>query len=199
MARSGSVERDLQALAAQLRKVEAEYTMYFSGRTARPPLESRAALDRAFRQYDRAHFDTPALRFQFQTLQARYSTFTDLWDRGVRAREEGRPGPFTRPAPESPSEAAGVNEELLLSTPIADPARESEKLHDLYEALMEARRAEGHDVVPFHKFASLVRAQVQTLQERHPGDEVWFRVTRRDGKAHLTAQAVKHGESQEPE
>ena len=27
-------------------------------------------------------------------MQARYATFADLWDRGLRAREEGRPGPF---------------------------------------------------------------------------------------------------------
>lgn len=196
MAKPGGVERELQALAAQLRKVEAEYTMYFSGRTARPPLESRAALDRAFRQYDRAHFETPALRFQFQTLQARHSSFSDLWDRGVRAREEGRPGPFARPpAPGS----VPATEEVVLSTSFSDPAREADKLHDLYEAMMEVRRAEGQDAVPFHKFASLVREQVRALQERHPGDEVRFKVTRREGKAHLTAQAVKHGEPQDPE
>ena len=198
MARPGEVERELQALAAQLRKVEAEYTMYFSGRSPRPPRESRAALDRAFREYDRAQFESPALRFQFQTLQARHSSFTDLWDRGVRAREEGRPGPFMRPAHESVAEVVS-KEEVVLATRIADPANEPDKLQDLYEAMMETRRREGHDVVPFHKFASLVREQVRTLQERHPGDQVWFRVTRRDGKAHLTAQAVKHVEPQEPE
>ena len=196
MARPEGVERELQALAAQLRKVEAEYTMYFAGRTQRPPIESRAALDRAFRQYDRAHFETPALRFRFQTLQARHSSFADLWDRGVRAREEGRPGPFARPAAGG---ASAPSEEVVLSTPIGDPAREPDKLHDLYDAMMDVRRAEGQDVVPFHKFASLVREQVRSLQERHPGDEVWFKVTRREGKAHLTAQAVKPGERKEPE
>lgn len=194
MARPEGVARELEALAAQLRKVEAEYTTYFSGRTSRPPLESRAALDRAFRQYDRARFDTPVLRFQFQTLQARHSAFTDLWDRGVRAREEGRAGPFARPS--APSRSA-MAEEVVMTTAINDPARQPEQLHDLYETMMEVRRAEGHDVVPFHKFASLVRDQVRTLQERHPGDEVWFKVTRREGRAHLTAQAVKRRNPQE--
>lgn len=194
MARPEGVERELQALAEQLRKVEAEYTTYFSGRTSRPPIESRAALDRAFRQYDRIRFDTPVLRFRFQTLQARHSALTDLWDRGVRAREEGRAGPFARPAAPGPSAMA---EEIVMTTAISDPARQPEQLQDLYETMMEVRRAEGHDVVPFHKFASLVREQVRTLQERHPGDDVWFKVTRREGKAHLTAQAVKRRKPQE--
>ena len=196
MSQPSAIEREMQALAAQLKKVEAEYTMYFSGRSGRPPFESRAALDRAFRRFDRVHLESPVLRFQFSTLQARYSSFTDLWDRGVRAREEGRAGPFARVPQEAA--AAAPKEQVLLATPLSDPAREPEKLHDLYEALMEARREEGHDVVPFHKFASLVREQVRTLQERHPGDEVWFRVTRREGKVNLTARAVKHAGGEDP-
>jgi hypothetical protein len=39
----------------------------------------------------------------------------------------------------------------------------------------------------------MVREQVRTLRERHPGDQVWFRVTRIDGRVNLTAQAVKAG------
>ena len=42
----------------------------------------------------------------------------------------------------------------------AIPVQEMDKLRDLYDALMDARRDEGHEAVPFHKFASLVREQV---------------------------------------
>ena len=48
-------------------------------------------------------------RFRFSTLQSRFATFVDLWDRGLRAREEGRPGPFAQPRPgreEKPKPAA---------------------------------------------------------------------------------------------
>jgi hypothetical protein len=180
----------LHALEAQLRKVESEYTMYFAGRTARAPMESRAALDRAFKRFDRVHFESPVLRFRFSTLQARYSSFGDLWDRGVRAREEGRAGPFARPAPEP---AAAAREDVVHATTFTDPVQELDKLRDLYDVLMQARRDEGQEAVPFHRFASLVKEQVRTLQARHPGDEVWFRVTRRDGKVSLAARAVRHG------
>lgn len=182
-------ERELQALAAQLKKVEAEYTMYFSGRTARPPVENRAALDRAFKRASRAPFDSPATRFHFATLQARYSSFSDLWDRGVRAREEGRGGPFMR-QPQEPV-LAPPSEDVVHATAFRDPVQEMDKLRELYDALMEARRDEGHAAVPFHKFAALVREQVRTLQDRHPGDEVWLRVTRQAGKVNLTARAVR--------
>ncbi len=183
------LERDLQALAAQLKKVEAEYTMYFAGRSARPPNESRAALDRAFKRFDRVHVDSPVTRFQFTNLQARYSSFGELWDRGVRAREEGRGGPFMRTPPEPAP--APLPEAVVHATALRDPVQEMDKLRDLYDALMQARREDGQDVVPFHKFATLVRDQVKSLQERHPDDEVWFRVTRQAGKLHLSARAMK--------
>lgn len=191
MSHPSAPERELQALEAQLRKVEAEYTMYFSGRTNRPPYESRAALDRAFKRVDRPYFDSQVLRFRFSTLQARYSSFADLWDRGVRAREEGRAGPFARHAPEPARPAAP--DEVVHAAAFRDPVQEGDKLRDLYEALMQARREEGHDPVPFHRFANLVKAQVQTLQAKHPGERVWFRVTRREGKVTLAARAVGEG------
>jgi hypothetical protein len=184
-----ALERELQALATQLKKVEAEYTMYFSGRTGRPPVESRAALDRAFKRFERTAFDGALTRFQFTTLQARYSSFSDLWDRGVRAREEGRGGPFMRQPPEAPTTPAAA--EVVHATTFRDPVQEMDKLRDLYDALMDARRGEGHEAVPFHKFASLVREQVRTLQDRHPGEEVRFRVTRQNGKVNLSARPLK--------
>ncbi|MCC6163104.1 MAG: hypothetical protein IT182_07120 [Acidobacteria bacterium] len=174
----------------QLKKVESEYTMYFSGRTARPPVESRAALDRAFKRFDRVTFESAITRFQFTTLQARYSTFCDLWDRSVRAKEEGRSTPFVKPSTPAATPSSG---QVLHTAVFHDPLQETDKLHELYEALMQARREEGLDVVPFHRFAGLVRDQMRVLQERHPGDEVRFLVTRHDGKVGLTARAVKVG------
>jgi hypothetical protein len=184
-----ALEQELQTLAAQLRKVEAEYATYFSGRGGRPPVESRAALDRAFKRFDRTAFDGPVVKFQFATLQARYASFSDLWDRGVRAREEGRGGPFMRSTPAT--SAPGARDEVVHATAFRDPLEEMDKLRELYEALMQARRDDGQQAVPFHKFASLVRDQVRGLQERHPGDEIRFLVTRQEGKVHLTARAVK--------
>jgi hypothetical protein len=88
------VERDLQALATELQRLEAAYNMYFAGRLPRPPLESRSRVDATFKRLERSAIEGVALRFRYSTLQARYAAFTDLWERGVRAREEGRTGPF---------------------------------------------------------------------------------------------------------
>src|ERR687898_1558809 len=99
MAEQTAVQRDLQALAADLKQLEAEYNMFFAGRLPRPPWETRARVEALVKRWDRGVIETSVDRFRFQTLQARFAAFVDLWDRGLRSREEGRPGPFAPPAP----------------------------------------------------------------------------------------------------
>jgi hypothetical protein len=184
------VERDLQRLESELKRLEAEYNMFFSGRLPKPPWETRARVDALVKQYDRMHIQNYGERFRFWTLQARYATFIDLWDRGLRAREEGRPGPFAQRRVEKEPEAQRPADRILHVASFQDPVREIDKLTELYESLAEARRETGADVVPFHKFADLVKTQVQRLRQAGT-PEVAFRVAVKDGKVSFTARALK--------
>jgi hypothetical protein len=184
------VERDLQRLEAELRQLEAEYNMYFSGRLPKPPWETRARVDALVKQYDRGYIQNYGERFRFSTLQSRYATFVDLWDRGLRAREEGRAGPFSRRRAEKEPAEEHPKDRILHVAAFRDPVREIDKLTELYESLAEARRETGADAVPFHKFAELVKGQVQKLR-RTGTPEVAFRVAVKDGKVSFTARALK--------
>ena len=185
------IERGLQQLEVDLKRLEAEYNMYFSGRLPKPPWETRSRVEALVKQYDRAYIQNYGDRFRFMTLQSRYATFIDLWDRGLRAREEGRPGPFAqkRPTPKAP-EPKKPEDRILYVAAFRDPLREMDKLHDLYESLAEARREVGEDNVPFHKFAELVKGQVKKLKSSGT-PEVAFRVAVKDGKVNFTARALK--------
>ena len=107
MAEPSDIERELKTLEVELRRLEAEYNMYFAGRSPRPPVETRRRVTVLVRQLDRQHLSNYAQRFRFTALQTRFQAFIELWDRGLRARDEGRPGPFTvRPA-QSAATASG--------------------------------------------------------------------------------------------
>jgi len=184
-----TLDQDLTKLEAQLKQLEAEYNMYFSGRLPRPPWETRAHVTALIKQYDRAHIQNYGDRFRFQTLQTRFSKFLDLWDRGLRAREEGRPGPFAHSRPKEP-EKKKPEDRIMHVAAFRDPVHEVDKLTELYDSLTEARRAVGEDQVPFHKFAELVKGQVQKLRAAG-GSEVAFRVAVKNGKVNFTARALK--------
>ena len=186
------IQKELQALAAGLKQLEAEYNMFFAGRLPRPPWETRGRIEALVKRCDRMYMQSAADRFQFDTLQRRFQTFIDLWDRGLRAREEGRPGPFAQPARAAAAEpkAKKPEDRILHVTTFSDPLREMDKLHDLYDSLAEARREAGQDQIPFHKFADLIKTQVTGLKEKG-SPEVAFRVAVKDGKVNFTARALK--------
>jgi len=185
-----AIERDMQRLEVEMKRLEAEYNMFFAGRLPKPPWETRGRVDALVKQYDRAHIQNTGDRFRFLTLQSRYAAFIDLWDRGLRAKEEGRSGPFVHQRKDKPAEKKKPESRILHVASFSDPLRESDKLHDLYDSLVEARRELGEEALPFHRFADLVKNQVKKLREGG-SPEVAFRVAVKDGKVNFTARALK--------
>ncbi|MGE0704393.1 MAG: MXAN_5187 C-terminal domain-containing protein [Vicinamibacterales bacterium] len=182
------IQRDLGKLEAGIRQLEAEYNMYFAGRLPKPPWETRSKVEEMVRRYDRAHISNYGDRFRFTTLQSRFAALVDLWDRGLRAREEGRAGPFAHTRAQNAE--AKPEDRIVGVTSFQDPLQEMDKLHDLYESLTEARRTVGDQPVPFHKFAELVKDQVNRMKASG-SPEVAFRVAVKDGKVRLTARGLQ--------
>lgn len=184
------IERNLIRLEVELKRLEGEYNMFFAGRLPKPPWETRTRVENLIKAFDRSHIQNFGDRFRFSTLQARYAAFIDLWDRGLRAREEGRPGPFSHKKADRVDEPKRPDNRIMHVAAFRDPMREMDKLHDLYDSLVEARREVGGDAVPFHKFAELVKSQVEKLKATG-SPEVAFRVAVKDGKVNFTARALK--------
>jgi hypothetical protein len=185
-----AVERDLQHLEVEMKRLEAEYNMFFAGRLPRPPWETRKRVEALVKKYDRSHIQNYGDRFRFLTLQSKYAAFIDLWDRALRAKEEGRSGPLVHKRADKPAEAKKPENRILHVASFTDPLQEQDKLHDLYNSLAEARRELGEEALPFHKFADLVKGQVKKLREGG-SPEVAFRVAVKDGKVNFTARALK--------
>ena len=134
------IARELLVLESELKRLEAEYNMFFGGRLPRPPWETRTRVETIVKRLDRTSISNYGERFKFGTLQSRFATLVELWDRGLRAREEGRPGPFAQPRLLEPRTARSEDDRILHVTTLKDPLREMDKLHDLYDRLVEARR-----------------------------------------------------------
>lgn len=186
---ASDLDSELSRLETDLKQLEAEYNMFFAGRLAKPPWETRSRVDATVKKLDRSPIPNTALRFRFTTLQSRYATFIDLWDRGQRAREEGRPGPFAQ-APRAQDPKPSSDTRVLHVAAFRDPMQEMPKLEELYESLASARREAGAAQVPFHKFAALVKMQVEKMRASG-SPEVAFRVTLNDGKVNFTARALR--------
>src|SRR5262245_39766805 len=156
--------------------------MFFAGRLPRPPVETRGRVASLVKQYDRMYISNTGDRFRFTTLQSRYASLVELWDRGLRTREEGRPGVFGQKAPSTTDTAdKGDGTRVKHVAAFHNPLKEMDKLKELYESLSEARKETGAEPVPFNKFTELVKSQVNKFKEAG-GAEVAFRVSVKDGK-----------------
>src|SRR5687767_16029688 len=84
------IGRDLTALEAELKRLEAEYNMFFAGRLPRPPWETRTRVEGIVKRLDRGHIANTGERFRFNTLQSRYAAFIDLRSEERRVGKECR-------------------------------------------------------------------------------------------------------------
>ena len=187
---TAEINRELTLLEADLKRLEAEYNMFFAGRLKRPPWETRARVEATIKRLDRTPINNYGVRFRFTTLQTRLSRFIDLWDRALRAREEGRPGPFMQQRQTEPPPPDPVEDRIVKVETFHDPKREADKVRALYDSFVKARQAAGQERVAFDKFEKLVSTQVRALKEKG-GTDVAFRVAIKDGKVALTARALR--------
>jgi hypothetical protein len=189
-------DRDMQQLEAEIRKLEAEYNMFFAGRLPRLPWETRKRVEALVKRHDRSPMKNTAERFRFGSLQSRFQSFLDLWEKHLKAREEGRPIagrsrsgggiPVPRTTPIT-SEEKNEREPAVRETSLRDPAQEADRLKELYQQVAEARAKTGEAQIPYQRFAEVVRAQV--LKLGGGASDVKFRVETKEGKVTLTAKA----------
>lgn len=205
-----AVEEDLAKIEEGIFKLQKEWDRFFSGQERKAPFEARQRLDRLVRRYIGVELRNNIERFRFQSLTAKYNTLSDLWNRKLRAIEEGRPlssvqlkhvreaeaeatatasAPAAAPSAGSKSmqSSAPARAEVRLST-----LREDEQgVKDLYEQFRAARASVGESEVKFESFRKLIAQQRSRLLEEKDAVAVDFRVALQDGKVALKAKPVR--------
>lgn len=197
-------DRQLRELEAEIKRLEVEYNLFFAGRLAKLPWDTRARVEGLVKRYDRMAIQNTAERFRFQGLQSRYSAFCELWERNLKTREGARPSPrgrsgYVEPspapraaAPDPPREEAAPSRAGVMS--LRDTEAQADKVRALHEQLNAARRQAGEGDVPFERFQEVVRAQVSKLGK--DGADVAFKVSVKDGRVAFTAKPATRGEDE---
>jgi len=200
-----ALEEDLEKIDEGIFKLQKEWDRFFSGQERKAPFEARQRLDRLVRRYVGVEIRNNIERFRFQSLTARYNTLSDLWNRKLRAIEEGRPlssvqlkhvrdaaveaaVPASAPTPAHPPTGSGPTlAEVRLSTLRDD----DQGVKALYEQFRAARASVGESEVKFESFRKLIAQQRTRLLEEKDAVAVDFRVALQDGKVALKAKPVR--------
>lgn len=189
-------DKQMQHLEAEIRRLEAEYNMFFAGRLPRLPWETRTRVEALVKQHDRSFIRNTADRFRFESLQNKYAKFCELWERQLGQMEGGRPRRGGRaklpPPPRTVDKADQDQPSGDAVVRFASTGADDERVKELYERLAAMKQAAGEAAVPMDRLAALIKAQLAKYAA--DGSEVAFRVGVKDGKVSLTVKAVRAGE-----
>ena len=83
------IQKELDELESRLERLRIKYDQYFIGLEKMLPFVQRKDVDRRFAQLHKEQFRNGGLRFRFQTLVQRFTTYQTYWGRIIRQIEEG--------------------------------------------------------------------------------------------------------------
>jgi hypothetical protein len=189
-------ENSLYEAETQLDRLKALYEQWFQGFERLEPTVLRKNFDRHLDAMRRELPRNIGLRFRYQQIVQRYTTYMVYWRRIARQIEEGtfnrdllkarkrRLGSLRPSAPHDIISDPGFDE-------VVNPARThgvtDERIRELYERFLAARLHNGErtDNVKLESLEKSVRAMIPKLQEKYGETSFDFEVVVKDGKVGL--------------
>jgi len=179
-----TVDEEFNKLDDDIRRLKIEYEVYFNGGSARPPHDTLYRVETLIKRYssDQSKLNF-SQRYRFTNLVQKYAVNAQLWRRKLQEKEEGRSltGPQKRLVQAPPENGA-------VRVVCSDPEGEKEKVDQLLQAMLEARRQVGEanplDAAAFHKY---IREKTRKAKEELSCDKVQFSVWIEEGKVKFKA------------
>ena len=198
---SSPINDDLDILERSFRQLQIEWEKFFGGVEKKPPTDLRARVEALIKKYAYAEIRNNGERFRYQTLSTRYATFNELWNKRMRAIEEGRPlgihgiyerkvapPPVYAPPPPAARPAGGGSGEVR----VKDPGGDTDAVRSLFDRFLAARKAAGEAApVKFESFQKIISQQAARILTEKGAQAVDFRLETKDGKVSLKAKPVK--------
>jgi hypothetical protein len=205
-----AINDDLKDIEKGMRQLQVEWEKFFGGLERKPPNDLKARVERLIRSYAGAEIRNATERFRYQTLTARYNTFNELWNKRLRAKEEGRALGFhgrleklheqhmAEIATAAPDDALPELELPRMPPPrngeirVESPEVDREAMRALYDRFLAARQQAGEaGAVKFDSFQKLIAQQTTRILTEKGAQAVDFRLETKDGRVSLKARAIK--------
>jgi hypothetical protein len=190
-----------------IKRLKAQYDLFFSGARKIPPIEDRKRLDVLIRETTKNRIRDNGQRFRFNTLVSRYVQYQELWNRQMREREEGPldyrrraaafgsealPLPPPAPPPPAPRQERNVTSPDAGSYVRVTSESNGEAIAALHARISEAQREIGKDaLLTVRQVAAMVEKQATELRSRYGVSAIAFRVETVDGKVKIKAKPLQ--------
>lgn len=171
-------EEDMNLLMQKMKQLETEYEQWFSGALAKPPWGTQKLIENIIKRYGRNPPSSLTERSVFQMHQAKFNSYSEMWARRTRLKEEGR--------------LAGREERVRRSAPpTASSGSEQDELRRVFDNYVAAKQKAGQGTgkLTYDSFRQKLAQQAEKLKKR--GHDVDFGVSVKDGKVSVVARRKK--------
>jgi hypothetical protein len=213
-----TIDEELAQLERDIRQLKIEFDMFFGGGRKRPPTEIEWRIEMLIKRYAERGGDLKyGQRFRFNNLAQTYAKYKDMFRKRMAAREEGKIQRHfgaaakaieaeraraqavavqkQQPAPGEPelaaaaSAAAAAAEARTFRVAFCEPENESQKVDQLFEAFVEAKKRAGEETAKLTRsgFNEFVRKKTKDLQSKKNCRDVEYVVETVDGQVKLKA------------
>lgn len=213
MADVNPIEDAINRIEVGIRQLKTQYDMYFAGAAPRQPFEVRKELEILIESTGKTRMQRFADRFRYNALASKYQTMTELWNKMIRAKEEGRLRPgipgFVEPvrrtqeavaaatggavgvaaatATAAPAGAAAAGGPVYHRLRFVDPTSQEPELRMFYDRFIEASKQSGGTAsqVSFSSFVKQVTQRTQAVRQKAGCEAVTCSIVIKDGGVKL--------------
>jgi hypothetical protein len=212
-----TIDEELSQMERDIRQLKIEYDMFFGGGRKRPPTEIEWRIEQVSKRYaERAGEMKFAQRFRFNNLSQTYAKYKDMFRKRMVRHEEGKVERHFGAAAKAieaerlraqaaaekkePGAPAAVPVRVTAAAQVAaepqgfrmvcsEPDREVDKVDQLYEALVQAKKRAGEETSKLTRsgFNEFVRNKTKDLQTKKNCRDVEYVVETVDGQVKLKA------------
>ncbi len=185
-----SLDQHIERVGRELDALRVEFEKFFAGSRQTPPEEMREGIRVDLRRLRTYPMTQLADSFRITQLEARFNSYSELFNRRVREREEGR----RTVRPHSAAAAGHAGDGLAPSGLAADAgltvrgAVAADDARALYDAL--ARDRAHPPQFDLDSFRSYLQRQAEAIRAKTGCSEVRFRLADEGGRIKLKAKPI---------
>jgi hypothetical protein len=177
------IQEDLLIFEEDLKKLIIEYEKYFLGLEKREPLTQLAALERFTRKFLSSPINNTMMKFRYNTLVAKFSTYKQYWHKINLLIENGK---YSRDRFKMQMHKLSPPLAKHEPEPVAEHNEAMAMLHRQYLAARKACKLPEKEI-PLDSIRQLVEKQKPLILAKHKCSSVEFKVVIEDGAPKIKA------------
>jgi len=185
-----TIDEELGQLERDIRQLKIEYDQFFGGGRKRPPTEIEWRIELVTKKYGERSGDMKyGQRFRYNNLTQTYAKYKDIFRKRMKQKEEStvqrhfgaaakaiEAERAQKLAEANARHATATGESSVFRMTCSEPERESEKVEQLFQAFVDAKRLAGEDTARLTHagFTEFVRKKTKDLQRQKNCNEVEY-------------------------